>query len=183
MLLFISLSTCVGGCRGGSYRFGPCYLWNFPEILFIFLGSGFFFCSVGDVCFSRFPCVSFVCLLVLELCLLLSFVLFPYFLVSRKVWCFSSSVGVAAGILIYFVGVVVLSEGTRALSVKEYCFLGLARQAHPLNFGAGLKIRIHYYGTKTLFKLPPTTILYMPCDVMMSIATALRYYASQMVRY
>ena len=30
------------------------------------------------------------------------------------------------------------------------------------------------YSTKTLFQLPPTTILYMPCDVMMSIATTLR---------
>ena len=39
------------------------------------------------------------------------------------------------------------------------------------------------YSTKTLFQLPPTTILYMPCDVMMSIATTLRYYASQIVRY
>ena len=40
-----------------------------------------------------------------------------------------------------------------------------------------------YYNTKTLFQLPPTTIQYMPCDVMMSIATTLRYYASQIVRY
>ena len=33
------------------------------------------------------------------------------------------------------------------------------------------------YCTKTLFQLPPTTIiLYMPCDVMMSIATTLHYY-------
>ena len=39
------------------------------------------------------------------------------------------------------------------------------------------------YSTKTLFQLPPTTILYMPCDVMMSIATTLRYYASQIIRY
>ena len=37
--------------------------------------------------------------------------------------------------------------------------------------------------TKTLFQLPPTTTLYMPCDGMMSIATNLRYYASQIVRY
>ena len=31
------------------------------------------------------------------------------------------------------------------------------------------------YSTKTLFQLPPTTILYMPCDVMMSIATTVLY--------
>jgi hypothetical protein len=39
------------------------------------------------------------------------------------------------------------------------------------------------YCTKTLFQLPPATILYMPCDVMMSIATTLHYYASQIIRY
>ena len=43
--------------------------------------------------------------------------------------------------------------------------------------------RSRLYGTTTLFQLPPTTILYMPCDVMMSIATTLRYYASPIIRY
>jgi hypothetical protein len=45
--------------------------------------------------------------------------------------------------------------------------------------------RLQYYNTKTLFKRSTNTIPYCihALDVMVSIATTLRYYASQIVSY
>ena len=55
-----------------------------------------------------------------------------------------------------------------------------SQQCEP-SFYLDQSIGDRQYSTKTLFQLPPTTILYMPCDVMMSIATTLRYYVEGQV--